>query len=77
MQDAFTSYYETPLLLDLLDLVQALGFRAWLAPYRPNGKALHVHGFLGAVRAPRIGQRGDAAGLWPRRAWILSALIRR
>ena len=48
MQDAFTSYYETPLLLDLLDLVQALGFRAWLAPYRPNGKALHVHGFLGA-----------------------------
>src|SRR5215207_744327 len=48
VQDAFTSYYETPLLLDLLDLVQALGFRAWLAPYRPNGKALHVHGFLGA-----------------------------
>ena len=48
VQDAFTSYYETPLLLDLLDLVQALGYRAWLAPYRPNGKALHVHGFLGA-----------------------------
>jgi Fe-S oxidoreductase len=48
VQDAFTSYYETPLLLDLLELVQALGFRPWLAPYRPNGKALHVHGFLGA-----------------------------
>ena len=48
VQDAFTSYYETPLLLDLIDLVQALGFRPWLAPYRPNGKALHVHGFLGA-----------------------------
>ena len=48
MQDAFTSYYETPLLLDLLDLIQALGFRPWLAPYRPNGKPLHVHGFLGA-----------------------------
>ena len=48
VQDAFTSYYETPLLLDLLDLIQALGFRPWLAPYRPNGKALHVHGFLGA-----------------------------
>lgn len=47
VQDAFTSYYETPLVLDLIDLVQALGFRAWLAPYRPNGKALHVHGFLG------------------------------
>ena len=48
MQDAFTSYYETPLVLDLIDLIQALGFRPWLAPYRPNGKALHVHGFLGA-----------------------------
>src|SRR5215207_789749 len=48
VQDAFTSYYETPLLLDLVDLIQALGFRPWLAPYRPNGKALHVHGFLGA-----------------------------
>ena len=48
VQDAFTTYYETPLLLDLIDLIQALGFRPWLAPYRPNGKALHVHGFLGA-----------------------------
>src|SRR3954471_8870807 len=47
VQDAFTSYYETALLLDLLDLIQTLGFRPWLAPYRPNGKALHVHGFLG------------------------------
>src|SRR5690349_14385948 len=48
VQDAFTSFYETPLLLDLLDLIHVLGFRPWLAPYRPNGKALHVHGFLGA-----------------------------
>jgi FAD/FMN-containing dehydrogenase/Fe-S oxidoreductase len=48
VQDAFTSYYETPLLLDLLDLIHALGFQPWLAPYCPNGKALHVHGFLGA-----------------------------
>jgi FAD/FMN-containing dehydrogenase/Fe-S oxidoreductase len=47
VQDAFTSYYETPLLLDLIDLIQALSFRPWLAPYRPNGKALHVHGLLG------------------------------
>ena len=47
VQDAFTSYYETPLLLDLLDLIEAVGFQPWLAPYFPNGKALHVHGFLG------------------------------
>ena len=48
MQDAFTSYFETPLVLDLIDLIRALGFRPWLAPYRPNGKPLHVHGFLKA-----------------------------
>ncbi len=47
VQDAFTSYYETTLVFDLLALVRALGFRPWLAPFRPNGKPLHVHGFLG------------------------------
>ena len=46
VQDAFTSYYDTPVLLALLDLLIALGVRPWLAPYRPNGKPLHVHGFL-------------------------------
>ena len=48
VQDAFTSHYETPLVLDVLDLMRALGFAPWLAPFRPNGKPLHVHGFLGA-----------------------------
>ena len=48
VQDAFTSHYETQLVLDVLDLLRALGFTPWLAPFRPNGKALHVHGFLGA-----------------------------
>jgi (R)-2-hydroxyglutarate dehydrogenase len=48
VQDAFTSYYETTLLLDLLEFMKTIGWRPWLAPYRPNGKALHVHGFLGA-----------------------------
>jgi Fe-S oxidoreductase len=47
VQDAFTRWYETGLVLDALDLIQALGFRPWIAPYRPNGKPLHVHGFLG------------------------------
>ncbi|MDP4023575.1 FAD-binding and (Fe-S)-binding domain-containing protein [Methylobacterium sp. NEAU 140] len=47
VQDAFTSHYDTPVLLALLDLLIALGVRPWLAPYRPNGKPLHVHGFLG------------------------------
>ncbi|HEY1858311.1 D-2-hydroxyglutarate dehydrogenase YdiJ [Acidocella sp.] len=47
VQDAFTRWYETGLVLDTLDLIQALGFRPWIAPFRPNGKPLHVHGFLG------------------------------
>ncbi|MBO1073909.1 D-2-hydroxyglutarate dehydrogenase YdiJ [Roseomonas marmotae] len=47
VQDAFTSYFETGLVLDLLDALLAMGFTPWLAPYRPNGKPLHVHGFLG------------------------------
>jgi FAD/FMN-containing dehydrogenase/Fe-S oxidoreductase len=54
VQDAFTSYYETPLVLDLLDLIKRIGFRPFLAPFRPNGKPLHVHGFLHAFeRAAR------------------------
>lgn len=47
VQDAFTSYFETQLVLDLLDALKAMGFSPWLAPFRPNGKPLHVHGFLG------------------------------
>ncbi len=47
VQDAFTSFYDTPVLLALIDLLAALGFRPWVAPFLPNGKPLHVHGFLG------------------------------
>ena len=42
-------------MLDLLDLLAALGFIPWLAPFRPNGKPLHVHGFLG--RFERVAAR--------------------
>ena len=58
VQDAFTSWYETGLVLDVLDLVRALGFRPWVAPFRPNGKPLHVHGFLGAFQ--RVASRNAA-----------------
>ena len=50
VQDAFTSHFESQLVLDLLDLLQRLGFVPLLAPFLPNGKALHVHGFLKAFR---------------------------
>ncbi len=46
VQDAFTSAYETGLVIDLLDLLRNLGFTPFVAPLRPNGKPLHVHGFL-------------------------------
>lgn len=48
VQDAFTSYYQTNLVLDFVELVKRLGFVPWLAPFRPNGKPQHVLGILGA-----------------------------
>jgi len=48
VQDAFTSYFETQLVLDLIDLLGRLGFNVLVAPFKPNGKPLHVHGFKAA-----------------------------
>lgn len=48
VQDAFTSFFDTDTVGDILKLLQSLGFRVWVMPYRANGKPLHVHGFLGA-----------------------------
>jgi Fe-S oxidoreductase/FAD/FMN-containing dehydrogenase len=59
VQDAFTTHFEAELVADLGALLIELGFRPWLAPYRPNGKPLHVHGFL--ARFGRVAQEGAAA----------------
>jgi Fe-S oxidoreductase len=48
VQDAFTSYYDAAVVLDLCELLTRLGFTPWLAPFKPNGKPQHVLGFLGA-----------------------------
>jgi FAD/FMN-containing dehydrogenase/Fe-S oxidoreductase len=48
VQDAFTSYFETKVVTDSLELLQKLGFFPLLAPFKPNGKPLQVHGFLKA-----------------------------
>lgn len=50
VQDAFTSHFEAPVVADLCALLIELGFRPWLAPFRPNGKPVHVHGFLARFR---------------------------
>ena len=47
VQDAFTSNYDTPVVLDFCELLSRLGFTPWMAPFRPNGKPEHVLGFLG------------------------------
>lgn len=46
VQDAFTSYFEAELVIDIVALLKRLGIRALLAPYKANGKPLHVYGFL-------------------------------
>jgi len=46
-QDAFTSFFDTRVTLAAVDLLQRLGFVPFVAPFRANGKALHVHGFRG------------------------------
>jgi FAD/FMN-containing dehydrogenase/Fe-S oxidoreductase len=58
VQDAYTSYFESRLVLDVLELLRRLGFTPFLAPYRPNGKALHIHGFLGAFE--RVARKSAA-----------------
>ncbi|QUE75124.1 FAD-binding and (Fe-S)-binding domain-containing protein [Stutzerimonas stutzeri] len=48
LQDAFTRYFETPVFAAFIELASRAGFQVYLAPYSPNGKPLHVQGFLGA-----------------------------
>ena len=51
VQDAFTTHYDSAVVLDLLELLQRLGFQPWLAPFRPNGKPQHVLGLLDQFRS--------------------------
>ncbi len=48
VQDAFTRYFEASVAIAWIELVSRLGFQVYLAPFLPNGKPLHVQGFLGA-----------------------------
>ena len=47
VQDAFTSFFETPVLTELVELLVRLGYRPLVTPFQPNGKVLHVYGYLG------------------------------
>jgi len=46
LQDAFTSYYEPHVVMATIALLKRLGYAVELAPFFPNGKGLHVKGFV-------------------------------
>ena len=46
LQDAFTSFYEPDVVLAVVDVARALGQTPFVLRFAPNGKALHVKGFL-------------------------------
>ncbi|MGC7559390.1 D-2-hydroxyglutarate dehydrogenase YdiJ [Pasteurella sp. PK-2025] len=46
VQDPFTSYYDAKIVADFVELTQKLGYRPILLPFKPNGKAQHIKGFL-------------------------------
>lgn len=46
LQDAFTSCYESQLVLDTYDLLHQLGYTVYIPALFPSGKPLHVLGFL-------------------------------
>ncbi|MGB5594134.1 MAG: FAD-binding and (Fe-S)-binding domain-containing protein [Crocosphaera sp.] len=46
LQDAFTSYYESPLVIDTYNFLQSLGYTVYILPFFINGKPLHLKGFL-------------------------------
>ncbi|TNJ12250.1 hypothetical protein CF107_06045 [Aeromonas veronii] len=48
VQDPFTSYYDAPVVRDLVKLASKLGFQPYLLPFKPNGKPQHIKGFLRA-----------------------------
>ncbi len=46
VQDPFTSFYDAKTVQAMMDLIDKLGLIPILLPFKPNGKAQHVKGFL-------------------------------
>ncbi|MDO4430387.1 MAG: FAD-binding and (Fe-S)-binding domain-containing protein [Lonepinella koalarum] len=46
VQDPYTSFYDAKVVSDFVALSRKLGYQAILLPFKPNGKAQHVKGFL-------------------------------
>jgi Fe-S oxidoreductase len=46
VQDPFTSFYDAQTVAAMMKLAYKLGYKPILLPFKPNGKAQHVKGFL-------------------------------
>ncbi|MBV7314568.1 FAD-binding and (Fe-S)-binding domain-containing protein [Shewanella sp. NIFS-20-20] len=46
VQDPFNSFYDAKLIYHFVLLVEKLGFKPVLLPFKPNGKPAHIKGFL-------------------------------
>ncbi len=46
VQDPFTSFYDAGTVQSMMSLIKNLGLEPILLPFKPNGKAQHVKGFL-------------------------------
>lgn len=64
VQDAFTRFFETQLVIDLVNYLKSLGFNTLLAPYNPNGKPLHVHGFLKSFKKAAQKNVGELSAIY-------------
>ncbi len=46
VQDPFNSFYEADTVYHFIKLIEKLGFKPVLLPFKPNGKPTHIKGFL-------------------------------
>lgn len=46
VQDPFNSFYDAELVYHFIRLVEVLGYKPVLLPFKPNGKPAHIKGFL-------------------------------
>ncbi|QLE85839.1 FAD-binding oxidoreductase [Shewanella sp. Scap07] len=46
VQDPFNSFYESATVYHFIKLIEKLGYKPVLLPFKPNGKPIHIKGFL-------------------------------
>lgn len=75
VQDPFTSYYDAEVVEDFAKLALKLGKTPVLLPFKPNGKAQHIKGFLKQfAKTHRTQQRSYNKWQISRFHWLASTL---